>query len=108
MKDFALRLTSRKFLLAVAACAFFAYIGQPENIKWVVSTYFAAEGAADVAERFQVGKQRVAEAEQVTAALNTGLTPPGFTQTLVAGQPNRPPTTQPPVADTQFIAGQPR
>lgn len=76
MKDLLVRLTSRKFLLALAAIIgniAFAISGQLtfdqafENVKLIVLAYIAAEGTADTIERFQQGKVQVEK--QVTKQL---------------------------------------
>lgn len=52
--SFAARLTSRKFLMAVLAAAYFFSIHDLDSVRYVVMTYLGAEGLSDAAARFSL------------------------------------------------------
>lgn len=53
MSDLLNRLTSRKFLLTLAACIYYIAIGDTETVKFLVGGYLAAEGLIDTAEKYR-------------------------------------------------------
>lgn len=61
MKNFLVRLTSRKFLLAVASFCTFMANKQYTEAMGVVVAYVAAEGFSDTAQRYQAEKTKQAE-----------------------------------------------
>lgn len=81
MNDLAQRLTSRKFLLALAACVYVLIQAAGgtitaqqavDGLEKVVGAYLAAEGLADVASRYgdsraMVAEQNVREAAAIAA-----------------------------------------
>lgn len=52
MKEFIARLTSRKFLIAIAAVSWGIYLRDPDLVKAVVLAYLTAEGLADTVQRY--------------------------------------------------------
>lgn len=62
MKDFIKRLSSRKFLLAVAACLTFYANKQYTEMAATAVAYIAAEGGADTVARFQAERTKQAQA----------------------------------------------
>lgn len=56
MKNLIKRFTSRKFLLALAACLTFYANGQYTELAATVIAYLGSEGAADAVQRFAAQK----------------------------------------------------
>ena len=73
MKDFLKRLTSRKFLLTVAAALTFYANGQYTELAGTVITYLLAEGGADVVGSYANNKYAVpAKLDQQTQLIGSG------------------------------------
>lgn len=62
MKDLLKRLTSRKFLLTVAAGLTFYANGQYTELAATIIAYLTAEGGADIAQRYQAERTKQANA----------------------------------------------
>jgi hypothetical protein len=61
-KDFAKRLTSRKFLVTIGGItAVTLYPEQANNITAIIGLYLGAEGAADTVKRYQDGNVQAAK-----------------------------------------------
>ncbi len=73
MKDFVKRLTSRKFLLTIAACITFYVNGQYTELAATLITYMIAQGSSDAVSEYSKGKQAVAEVKKETALVESGL-----------------------------------
>lgn len=76
MKEFLRRLTSRKFLLAVAALLTLAANNEWHMFAVTAAGYMAAEGAPDVVTRYSQGKIDLAKVGREAQQLLTDLDPP--------------------------------
>lgn len=89
MKDFIKRLSSRKFLLTVAAGITFYANQQYAELAATIITYLFAEGSSDVVASYAQNKYAIpAKVEQQTQLINSGdLELDTTPKVIVPGQP---------------------
>lgn len=82
MKDFILRLTSRKFLVTIAGIvAVTLYPAHAQDIITLIITFVGAEGAADVVGRYSTEKTKQSNLSVRSDAINAGLIQPDAVDT---------------------------
>lgn len=73
MKDFLARLSSRKFLLAVAAALTFYVNRQYLELAITIATYLGVQGTSDVVQAYAKNRYIIpAKLEQQTQLINSG------------------------------------
>lgn len=89
MKDFIKRLSSRKFLLTVAAALTFYANKQYTELAVTVITYLAAEGGSDIVGSYANNKYAIpAKVDQQTQLISSGdLELDHEPKVIVPGQP---------------------
>lgn len=92
MKDFLLRLTSRKFIITVAGITIVVTVSLSADVQTtlvaLIGAYLASEGAGDVVDRFQSQKTEQSKLDFKKEQIVSGVLDPVSVDksTIVAGE----------------------